>query len=112
MSRTKSSNDRPSNNGAAAVDRLRGRIDSGVTGEKVGFSDPAAAPLGTDAEAAGATPTLDQVRKAEGALDYQPEADGKKRSLHERQKSQTGMAIAVTVFCVIALAGLLVLWLR
>lgn len=35
------------------VDQLRKRIDSGVTGEKVGFPDPAAAPLGTDDEASG-----------------------------------------------------------
>ena len=39
---------------AAAPARLRDRIDRGVTGDKVAFSDPAAAPLGTDAEAAGA----------------------------------------------------------
>ncbi|MFW2587299.1 hypothetical protein [Sagittula sp. SSi028] len=38
----------------AAPTRLRHSIDSGATGEKVAFSDPAAAPLGTDAEAGGA----------------------------------------------------------
>ncbi len=32
---------------------LKGDIDSGRTGDKVGGVDPAAAPLGTDAEAAG-----------------------------------------------------------
>jgi hypothetical protein len=37
-------------------DRLRKDIDSGRTGDKVDFPDPAAAPLGTDSEAAG-TPT-------------------------------------------------------
>lgn len=48
--------------GAAGVpptaDRLRADIDGGKTGEKVPFPDPAAAPLGTDDEAAGAGPTL------------------------------------------------------
>lgn len=39
------------------VDRLRADIDSGATGEKIPGSDPAAAPLGTDAEAGGAPPT-------------------------------------------------------
>jgi hypothetical protein len=34
-------------------EQLRAEIDSGRTGEKVGFPDPAAAPLGTDAEAGG-----------------------------------------------------------
>lgn len=40
--------------GAAA--RLRHSIDTGRTGDKVNAFDPAAAPLGTDEEAAG-TPT-------------------------------------------------------
>ena len=34
-------------------DPLRNAIDSGRTGDKVAFPDPAAAPLGTDEEAAG-----------------------------------------------------------
>jgi hypothetical protein len=40
-----------------ASDRLRYEIDSGQTGEKVGVMDPAAAPLGTDAEAGGQATT-------------------------------------------------------
>jgi hypothetical protein len=35
------------------MEQLRADIDSGRTGEKVPGSDPAAAPLGTDDEAAG-----------------------------------------------------------
>ena len=35
------------------IDQLRDDIDCGRTGDKVNFSDPAAAPLGTDEEAAG-----------------------------------------------------------
>jgi hypothetical protein len=42
--------------GGAAADRLRHKIDEGGTQDKVDHPDPAAAPLGTDAEAAG-TPT-------------------------------------------------------
>jgi hypothetical protein len=38
------------------ADRLRHEIDAGGTQDKVDHPDPAAAPLGTDAEAAG-TPT-------------------------------------------------------
>lgn len=34
-------------------DPLRDAIDTGRTGDKVAFPDPAAAPLGTDEEAAG-----------------------------------------------------------
>ena len=33
------------------ADRLRAKIDSGKTGDKVKVLDPAASPLGTDAEA-------------------------------------------------------------
>lgn len=39
------------------TDQIRHAIDSGATGEKVAFPDPAAAPLGTDAEAGGNSPT-------------------------------------------------------
>jgi hypothetical protein len=38
-------------------EQLRADIDSGKTGEKVAYPDPAAAPLGTDAEAGGAPTT-------------------------------------------------------
>ena len=38
----------------AAEQRLRRDIDSGRTGDKVDFPDPATVPLGTDAEAGGA----------------------------------------------------------
>ena len=38
------------------ADQLRSDIDHGRTGDKVAFPDPAAAPLGTDDEAAGAAP--------------------------------------------------------
>jgi hypothetical protein len=38
------------------ADKARARIDAGDTGDKIQASDPAAAPLSTDAESAG-TPT-------------------------------------------------------
>lgn len=37
------------------VEQLRADIDSGRTGDKVAYPDPAAAPLGADDEAAGET---------------------------------------------------------
>lgn len=46
------------------TDRLRKDIDKGKTGEKVDWPDPAAAPLGTDAEAAGHPPAKGAVRRA------------------------------------------------
>jgi hypothetical protein len=46
------------------VDRLRADIDRGRTGDKVAFSDPALAPLGTDEEAAGAAPSEAAIAQA------------------------------------------------
>ncbi|MBN8873181.1 MAG: hypothetical protein J0H67_10125 [Rhodospirillales bacterium] len=49
---------------AETSDQLRADIDSGRTGDKVGVSDPAAAPLGADDEAAGVPPSKEAVRQA------------------------------------------------
>lgn len=53
------------------IDQLRNDIDQGRTGDKVRFPDPAAAPLGTDEEAAG-TPidpqVIAQVRQREAEM--------------------------------------------
>jgi len=43
------------------ADRLRHEIDSGKAGSKVPFPDPAAAPLGTDEEAAGTPASAEEV---------------------------------------------------
>jgi hypothetical protein len=45
-------------------DQLRTAIDRGAAGDKVSFPDPAAAPLGTDDEAAGSPPSRGQVGAA------------------------------------------------
>jgi hypothetical protein len=69
MSKSPTSRDdtrRPGSGGAEAG-RLREDIDRGGTGDKVAFSDPSAAPLGTDDEAAGTAPTAEQVRTARAA---------------------------------------------
>lgn len=54
-------------NGPAAMNRLRDHIDRGGSADKVAAIDPAAAPLGTDAEAAGTPPTPDEVAMAREA---------------------------------------------
>lgn len=51
-------NDRPT------TDMLRDAIDRGEAGDKVNNPDPAAAPLGTDAEAGGAPATSAEVDMA------------------------------------------------
>ena len=55
---------RTEHNSAPTSSTLRDRIDRGETGEKVKASDPAASPLGTDAEAGGAPPTGPEVQTA------------------------------------------------
>lgn len=42
--------------GPPTAARLRDAIDAGLTGDRIPSGDPAAAPLGTDAEAAGNPP--------------------------------------------------------
>lgn len=49
---------------AATTDQLRSDIDSGRTHDKVAKSDPAAAPLGSDAEAGGNPPAAREVATA------------------------------------------------
>jgi len=44
--------------------QLRDDIDRGRTGDKVDWADPAAAPLGTDDEAAGCAPRAEDVELA------------------------------------------------
>ena len=46
------------------TDRLRHDIDRGRARDKVAFSDPAAAPLGTDDEAAGTPPAPESIQLA------------------------------------------------
>ncbi|WP_376958346.1 hypothetical protein ABNQ39_00960 [Azospirillum sp. A26] len=50
------SDDRTPTTPSAEANRMRADIDRGLTGDKVPATDPAAAPLGTDDEAAGTTP--------------------------------------------------------
>jgi hypothetical protein len=76
-------------------DQLRHAIDSGKTGEKVPFPDPAAAPLGTDAEAAGYPPT-----KSELAM----EARTPVGPAHQRPRNL--MFLYVSIIAAIALAAI------
>lgn len=54
------------------VDRLRKDIDRGKTGDKTDYPDPAAAPLGTDAEAGGHPPSDEELRIAREAERHRP----------------------------------------
>jgi hypothetical protein len=56
----------------STTEQLRRDIDSGRTGDKVAGSDPAAAPLGTDEEAAGTAPDPNVVAAARQQERAQP----------------------------------------
>jgi len=57
--------------------QLRHDIDTGRTGEKVAAPDPAAAPLGTDDEAAGTPPSGEAVAMAREAELKDPRQEAK-----------------------------------
>lgn len=84
---------------AATVDQLRADIDSGRTGDKVPGRDLAAAPLGTDEEAAG-TPIpgviLQETRESELSLPS-----------HRQQKAGIGHAWILIGFVGILLLAIL-----
>lgn len=75
-------------------DRLRDDIDHGKAGDKKGFPDPSAAPLGTDDEAAGTPPTPRQremAHEAEVGRDASgPSATGDRRPISSRQSRGPG----------------------
>src|SRR4051795_10745079 len=81
------------------VDELRSKIDSGQTGDKMPWPDPAAAPLGTDDEAGGAPP-----HRAQAAMAYRQEGG---RPVSSRSPIGRGLGVAwwmVGIITVIALS--------
>ncbi|WP_102108276.1 hypothetical protein [Oceaniglobus roseus] len=95
--------------GPARAAQLRERIDRGGAGDKVSVSDPAAAPLGTDDEAAGTPPTMEQVERA-ARLETRAAMDDEKRTPEELQSGQPFARTAAFVAIAVALA-VLVWWL-
>ncbi|RKF12646.1 hypothetical protein D6850_16940 [Roseovarius spongiae] len=95
--------------------RLREDIDSGKAGDKVGFPDPAAAPLGTDAEAGGATPGSEEVRTARRhEVDARPDsaesAQGPRPVSAGGSGSRRGAWMAVAAVVALALLALILVW--
>jgi len=85
--------------------KLRHDIDRGRGGDKVDVIDPAAAPLGTDNEAAGTPPPADAVAEA-----YHHEIAATPAS-SERKDSDHAVAIYVTLIAIIATSLGLAIWL-
>jgi len=84
-------------------DQLRDRIDRGETGEKVAMPDPAAAPLGTDAEAAGATPTREE-RRLEAASSPAAANAGPRRPMGIGIYALLVAAVAAAIVLILVLA--------
>ena len=84
------------------TDRLRHDIDRGRARDKVAFRDPAAAPLGTDDEAAGTPPAPESVQLA-----YDLEIGRSATSAdHGRIDSGVAIYVAAMIGLVISFGGL------
>jgi hypothetical protein len=88
---------------ASNVDQLRSRIDQGETGDKVDFPDPAAAPLGTDAEAAGVPVSDRELAMEAGSAARAGPLDGSNRG------DPTALAVYIGIIVVLALGFLAIL---
>ncbi len=88
---------------APTAAQLKEAIDRGAAADKVDFLDPAASPLGTDAEVGGAAPTPGELASA-----YKQEIVGKPAPAPE---SPTLLAVAVFVafIAITAVVSLLVM---
>ena len=84
---------------APTSDQLRRDIDSGRTGDKVDFPDPAAAPLGADDEAGGHPPS-----PAERALAARRVRIDRGPSQRARLPFPAGVGLAAVALFVLALA--------
>lgn len=98
---------------SAGMEELRKDIDEGKTGDKVPFRDPAAAPLGSDDEAAGHPPTPEAIalaRKNETRTggNSHPNATEQGRDSFNAQKQTPwlgiGIGLAVLVIAAIVIA--------
>jgi hypothetical protein len=86
------------------ADSLRADIDRGLTGDKIPGSDPAAAPLGTDAEAAGAPPTRREVDLEARSRTVRPHGEG----LEGAKTRGRGINWVVAACLVVAVVALVV----
>jgi len=103
----------------STTDRLRREIDLGHGSDKVPFPDPAAAPLGTDDEAAGTPPSADSVRAAarteiDGGIEATPavtdESGRRIDGTSLRPGPMVGPLLAVLVAAAVVVIVLLILF--
>ena len=82
------------------VDQLRSDIDSGRTGDKMPAGDPAAAPLGTDEEAAG-TPVAPEAVVSTRRRE--------KAAVRVKSKTQNGLGASWILFGFVGLVAAVLL---
>lgn len=88
--------------------QVRDDIDSGRAGDKIKVSDPAAAPLGTDAEADGSTPPEDDARSRAASRAAQEASHDGRRRHQERDRRQGALLVTIGIAVLAAIvAGLL-----
>jgi hypothetical protein len=99
----------PEDRSAETSDHLRDEIDRGGTGDKVAFSDPAAAPLGTDAEAGGHAPDRDQVKRAAAHETPRANPEDRKKTPAELQGNRLSLRVLIIAAAVLIALSLVVL---
>jgi hypothetical protein len=87
------------------TDQLRDQIDRGMTGEKVSMPDPAAAPLGTDAEAASMPPTAEERVQAAQNTPVLPHHAGRPAASGRVLYIGLILAVAVVLTAIVLLAS-------
>jgi hypothetical protein len=76
--------------------QVRDRIDRGETGDKIAVEDPAAAPLGTDAEAGGSSTDREHIARSAAAERAGPmeRAVAQRRTLARPRRALLGLTLA------------------
>lgn len=88
------------------TEMLRHEIDSGRTGSKVAFEDPAAAPLGTDDEAGGHSTPPERVAQAIAEERFARPSDTTRP--RDRPRHAIGHAALWLLVIVVVIGGVLV----
>lgn len=102
-------NEHPGQEDGGTSEQLRDEIDRGGTGDKVAFSDPAAAPLGTDDEAAGHPPPPGQVQTAMHHEAHRADADVVKKTPSDLLEPSTSTSVVVAIVALATIAVTLVI---
>jgi hypothetical protein len=96
----------PRNTAPENTEQLRERIDRGATGDKVDFPDPAAAPLGTDDEAARRPASREASKAAPRRAFDAIEAGSRKASAGGRVMVILVVTMIVTAVCLVAVIAI------